>query len=175
MLKLLLLRHAKSSWDNIDHSDHQRPLSPRGLKAAPEMGKYIVKQDIVPELVLSSTATRARQTTQLVTGRFPAKVRSELPIHFIDDLYSFSGFHTPLNIIRNQGNQQSPLMVVGHNPTMEILAAELTGAGNSAARALMHAKYPTAALAVIDFDIPRWADLQTGIGTLVQFIRPRDL
>ena len=171
MLKLLLLRHAKSSWDNLDHSDHQRPLSPRGLKAAPEMGKYIVKQGIIPELVLSSTATRARQTTQLASGKFKRQVETR----FLDDLYNFSGFHTPLNIIRDQGDQQSPLMVVGHNPTMEILAAELTGAGNSAARALMHEKYPTAALAVIDFDIPRWADLQTGIGTLVQFIRPRDL
>jgi len=171
MLKLLLLRHAKSSWDNPDYSDHQRPLNNRGLKAAPKVGKYIVKQEITPKLVLSSTATRARQTTQLVTEQF----NDEIETRFIDDLYGFSGFHTPLNIIRDNGDQQSPLMVVGHNPTMEVLAAELTGAGNSAARALMHVKYPTAALAVIDFDIPRWADLQTGIGTLVRFIRPRDL
>jgi len=171
MLKLLLLRHAKSTWDNPDHSDHQRPLNSRGLKAAPKMGKYIVKQGIIPKLVLASTATRAVQTTRLVSEQFADEVETR----FIDDLYSFSGFHTPLNVIRENGHHQSPLMVVGHNPTMEALAAELTGAGNSAARALMHEKYPTAALAVIDFDIPRWADLQTGIGTLVRFIRPRDL
>jgi len=171
MLKLLLLRHAKSSWNDMDLSDHQRPLNNRGLKAAPKVGAYITNNGFTPELVLSSTATRARQTTQLVSEQFPEPVET----HFLDELYNFSGFHTPLNIIRDQADQQSPLMVVGHNPTMEILAAELTGAGNSAARAMMHEKYPTAALAIIDFDIPRWADLQTGIGTLVQFIRPRDL
>lgn len=175
MLKLLLLRHAKSSWDDLDHSDHQRPLNKRGMKAAPEMGRYIVKQGLTPKLVLSSTATRARQTTQLVTKQFSATTQDQTQIRFIDELYNFSGFHTPLNIIRDNGDHQSPLLLVGHNPTMEELAGELTGTGNSAARALMHEKYPTAALAVIDFDIPQWADLQTGIGTLVQFTRPRDL
>ncbi len=171
MLKLLLLRHAKSDWADLDHTDHQRPLSNRGLNAAPKMGKYIAGQGITPKLVLSSTATRARQTTQLVTEQFSGEVETR----FIDQLYSFSAFHTPLNVIRDNGQSTSPLMLVGHNPTMEELAGELTGAGNSAARALMYEKYPTAALAVIDFDIPKWADLQTGIGTLVQFVRPRDL
>ena len=171
MLKLLLLRHAKSSWDDPDYSDHQRPLNKRGIKAAPRMGKYISDLDIEPELILSSTATRARQTTQLVAEQF----NSTPEIVFFDELYSFGGFQTPLNVIRNNSDRQTPVMVVAHNPTMEELAGELVGAGNSAARALMYQKYPTAALAVIDFDIPRWADLQTGIGTLVRFTRPRDL
>ncbi len=171
MLKLLLLRHAKSSWDDLDHTDHQRPLSKRGLKAAPKMGKYITARGLTPELILSSTATRARQTTALVSEKFGANVETR----FIDNLYSFSGFHTPLNIIRNSGDKQSPLMLVGHNPTMEELADELIGTGSTPARALMQQKYPTAALAEIDFDIAKWTDLQTGIGTLIRFVRPRDL
>ena len=171
MLKLLLLRHAKSSWDDLDHTDHQRPLSKRGLKAAPKMGKYIAAEDLTPRLILSSTATRARQTTMLASEKFG----DEIETRFIDDLYIFSGFHTPLNIIRNNVGKQSPLMLVGHNPTMEELANELVGTGSASARALMYQKYPTAALAEIDFDIPRWADLQTGIGTLIRFARPRDL
>jgi len=171
MLKLLLLRHAKSSWDNLDHSDHQRPLNKRGIKAAPKMGKFIAAKSLTPTLILSSTATRARQTTQLVSAQFGGDIETR----FIDDLYSFAGFHTPLNIIRSNGENQSPLLLVGHNPTMEELADELTAAGSSSARALMYQKYPTAALAEIDFDIPKWTSLQTGIGTLINFTRPRDI
>ncbi len=171
MLKLLLLRHAKSSWNNLDHSDHQRPLSKRGLKAAPKMGAHIAASKLTPNLILSSTATRARQTTELVREQ----LGGEIETRFIEDLYSFSGFHTPLNIIRRNGDKQPRLLLVGHNPTMEELAEELTGTGNASARALMAQKYPTAALAEIDFDIAKWADLQTGIGTLIRFVRPRDL
>lgn len=171
MLKLLLLRHAKSSWDDLDHTDHQRPLNKRGIKAAPKVGAFIASTGITPKLILSSTANRARQTTQLVSEQFGAEIETR----FIDDLYSFSGFHTPLNVIRSNCDTQSPVLLVGHNPTMEELAGELTGAGSSSARALMYQKYPTAALAEIDFNIPKWADLQTGIGTLIRFTRPRDL
>lgn len=171
MLKLLLLRHAKSSWQNSDQTDHQRPLNSRGKNAAPQMGQYIAENNLVPSLVLSSSAKRAKQTTELACKQFPTKPE----IKFLDDLYSFSGFQTPLNIIRNNGQKVSPLLLVGHNPTMEELAHELTGTGNNAARAMMYEKYPTAGLAVIEFDIPKWADLQTGIGTLVKFVRPRDL
>lgn len=171
MLKLLLLRHAKSSWDDLDHTDHQRPLNKRGLQAAPKVGAYIAKMGLTPSLILSSTATRARQTTRLVSEQF----NGEIETHFIDELYNFSGFHTPLNVIRSKAENQSSVLLVGHNPTIEELAEELTGAGSSAARALMYQKYPTAALAEIDFNIPKWADLQTGIGTLIRFVRPRDL
>lgn len=171
MLKLLLLRHAKSSWDDLDHTDHQRPLNKRGFEAAPKMGNYITTMGLTPKLILSSTATRARQTTRLVSEQFD----TEIETRFMDELYNFSGFHTPLNIIRSQAENQSTVLLVGHNPTMEELANELTGAGSSPARALMYQKYPTAALAEIDFDIPKWADLQTGIGTLIRFVRPRDL
>lgn len=171
MLKLLLLRHAKSSWGDVDCSDHDRPLSKRGLKDAPQMGCYIHHQHIEPELVLCSTATRTRQTALLAIEKFSRQPE----IRYLEDLYSFSRFHTPLNVIRNNADQQSPLLLIGHNPTMEELACELTGAGNSAARALMNDKFPTGALAIIDFDVPKWADLQTGKGTLLHFIRPRDL
>lgn len=171
MLKLLLMRHAKSAWDDLDHTDHQRPLNKRGIEAAPKMGQHMVSKGLTPKLILSSTATRARQTTQLVSEQF----NGDIETRFIDELYNFSGFHTPLNIIRSQADQQSPVLLIGHNPTMEELAGELTGAGSSAARALMYEKYPTAALAEIDFNIPKWADLQTGIGTLIRFVRPRDL
>ena len=171
MLKLLLMRHAKSSWDDPDYSDHQRPLNKRGLKTAPKMGAYIARQNLTPSLLLSSTATRARQTTQLASEQFDNEVETQ----FIDDLYSFTGYPGALNVIRNRADRQSPLMIVGHNPTLEELADELIAAGNSNARAMMNQKYPSAGLAIIDFDINKWADLQTGIGVLVDFIRPRDL
>ena len=171
MLKLLLLRHAKSSWNDPDHSDQQRPLNKRGIAAAPQMGSYIAKHNLTPTLILSSTATRARQTTQFVSEQFS----DEIETRFIEDLYSFSGYPGALNIIRNNGDQQSPLMVVGHNPTLEELADELIAAGNSTARAVMNQKYPSAGLAIIDFNVTKWADIQTSMGILVDFIRPKDL
>lgn len=171
MLRLLLLRHAKSSWGEPHQADHQRPLSARGRKAAPAMGRFIAEAGMTPELVLCSSATRAVETMQLATEQFARQPE----IRILDQLYAFGGFHTPLNVIRNEAGSQKTLMLVGHNPTMENLAQELTGSGRSATRALMYEKYPTAALAVLDFDIPAWRDLQTGIGTLVSFTRPRDL
>lgn len=171
MLKLLLMRHAKSSWEDLDHTDHQRPLNKRGIAAAPKVAQHMVSKGLIPKLILSSTATRARQTTQLVSEQFGGDIETR----FIDQLYNFSGFHTPLNILRSQADRQSLVLLIGHNPTMEELASELVGAGSASARALMYQKYPTAALAEIDFDIPKWADLQTGIGTLIRFVRPRDL
>lgn len=171
MLRLMLLRHAKSAWDDPHQPDHDRPLNKRGTNAAPAMGRYIAKNNLVPDLILCSSATRAVQTMTLAVAEFDASPERRV----LDQLYSFGGFHTPLNIIRDQAKSEKTVMLIGHNPTMEELAHELTGTGNSATRALMYEKYPTAALAVIDFDIPAWSVLQTGIGTLVSFTRPRDL
>jgi phosphohistidine phosphatase len=171
MLRLLLLRHAKSDWNNAELSDHARPLNERGKQAAPKIGEYIASHDLEPELILSSSATRVQQTRALVIDKF----ETDPEVRVLDELYSFSGFQNVLNIIRNQGEKQSPLMMIGHNPTIQDLAMELIGAGNSSARARLNEKYPTAGLAVIDFDIRRWAELQTRIGIIVHFIRPRDL
>ncbi len=171
MLRLLLLRHAKSAWNDATQTDHQRPLNDRGIAAAPKMGSYISSKEIEPEVVLISSATRAQQTAELVISQFSRKPQ----IQILDELYNFSSYQSVLNIIRNKGEKDSPLMIIAHNPTMEELASELTGTGNNAARALMSEKYPTAALAVLDFDINKWADLQTGIGTLISFTRPRDV
>ena len=171
MLRLLLLRHAKSAWNDASQTDFERPLNERGLKAAPKMGKYIANRKTEPELVLISSATRARQTTELALAQFKSKPH----IQILDELYNFSGFQSMLNIIRNKGEKHSPLMVIAHNPTIEELAYELTGTGNNAARALMNQKYPSAGLAILDFDIKQWADLQTGVGTLISFTHPKDL
>ncbi|HHI81543.1 MAG TPA: histidine phosphatase family protein [Rhizobiales bacterium] len=170
-MRLLLMRHAKSGWGDPGLADHARPLTKRGRKAAAAMGRYMAAHGLVPKQILCSSAKRAKQTLKGVTG----ELKAPDDITITDDLYAFSGFQAPLNVIRRLAKNKSPLMVIAHNPSIEDLAFELTGAGNNAARALMAQKYPTAALAVIDFDLHNWAELQTGIGTMINFIRPRDL
>ncbi len=169
MLQLFLLRHAKSDWSSPGEDDFDRPLSKRGEKAAPQIGRYMEKHDLHPALVMCSSAKRAQQTMQLVLPELSTSPQ----IDITDDLYSFGGTHKLVNIIRKQ--QPSPLMIVAHNPSLEYLTKDLTATGSSSARARLAEKFPTAALAVLEFDIPEWKHLQTGIGTLVHFIRPRDL
>ena len=171
MLRLMLLRHAKSDWSNPSIPDHARILNKRGRKAAKAMGRYMAANGFSPAQVLCSSAERAVATLEGI------KRHLALPgdITITDDLYAFYGFQAPLNVIRRLAATKTPLLVIAHNPSMEELAQELTGTGHSAARALMSQKYPTCALAIIDFDIHNWGELQTGIGTLINFIRPRDL
>ena len=169
MMQLYLLRHAKSDWSAPGESDHERPLAKRGIKAAPKIGHYMEEQKLYPSLVMCSSATRAMQTMQLVLPELSISPQTEIT----DDLYSFGGTHKLVNIIRRQ--HASPLMIIAHNPTMEHLAKDLTATGSSVARARLAEKYPTATLAILDFDIPEWKYLQTSMGVLTHFIRPSDL
>lgn len=170
MLRLLLLRHAKSDWSEPG-PDHDRPLAPRGKKAAPIMGRYIQAHNLTPSLMLVSSARRAQQTAKLAA----AQMSPEPEIRTRESLYNFSSPHALLNVIRDSGGEHETLMLVGHNPTMETLADALLGTGNSAARAAMNQKFPTAALAVIEFNIATWHEAQTTGGALVSFVRPADI
>ncbi|QPC45086.1 histidine phosphatase family protein [Kaustia mangrovi] len=171
MLRLLLLRHAKSSWDNPALDDRDRPLNGRGEKAAPLMGRYMRENGHAPRLALCSPAIRARQTLDLVVPQLDAAP----PIHIDDRLYDFGDGTSPLAALRGEGGTASPILVVGHNPSLETLADALAGDGARAALKAMRRKFPTGALAVIDFDADDWADIAPGAGTLVSFTRPKDL
>lgn len=170
-LELLLLRHAKSEWGDSSLDDADRPLAPRGLKAAAAIGQELHRLSLLPDLVLCSPARRARDTWSIVAAAFP----SAPPVRFVEDLYDFGDGSRPLAVIRTHGGTVRRLMLVGHNPAFEELAKRLTGSGPRNLREALRHKYPTGALAVIRFREPAWAQVGEGKGRLQNFIRPRDL
>lgn len=170
MRTLLLLRHAKSSWDDQGLADVDRPLAGRGRRAAPLVARQMVKKGWVPDLVLCSQALRVRQTWHLMAPL----LGEEIPCKTSRALYPGAPSRL-LMTLRRAASETRTLLLIGHNPGMETLAASLCGSGSDQALGRMSTKFPTAALAVIGFDIERWSDLATGGGRLEAFVRPRDL
>ena len=121
MKTIFLLRHAKSSWDDVSLDDFDRPLSPRGIKSCKKIGKYLKKNRLIPDIVYCSSAMRAKQTWELV-NRIVEKKENIL---YEDSLY-MSDFSNFINIIKKTKNNFKNLMFVSHNPGIENLALELS-------------------------------------------------
>ena len=145
MKTLLLMRHAKSSWKEAGLSDHDRPLNKRGQRDAPRMGQLLKEQRRVPDLILSSTALRARQTTEYVAQAcdFTGDLR------FLESLY-LSHARGYLEVIRQEAANESCVLLVGHNPVMGELLYLLCEQSLT---------FPTAALAQLEMNAASWLDL----------------
>jgi phosphohistidine phosphatase len=171
MLRLMLLRHAKSSWTDPGLDDRQRTLSPRGEKAAPAMGKFMRRHKLIPDFVLCSPARRARDTWKLVAKELP-----EAPAPSVEEaIYDFGNGGRLLEAIRRRGDKAASLLVVGHNPSIERLALRLVKDGDTKLIERMMHKYPTGALAIIDFATDTWPKIGDVAGKLASFTRPRDI
>jgi phosphohistidine phosphatase len=172
MKSLYLMRHAKSDWQDPRLDDFDRPLSARGARAAPRMGRYLRENLETPDHILCSTAKRAALTWQLTIEAFEV----DIPVTWSDDLY----LATPVELTKAVNTLAPPaanvVLLIGHNPGLERLAVILAGSG-SRPDALGHlkAKFPTAAVAVFECDVLAWTDLRPGRGRLTGFIRPKDL
>lgn len=171
MLRLLLLRHAKSSWTDPGLDDHDRPLNARGQKSAPSVGRFMREQKLNPDLVLCSPARRARETWKLVS----VELRSSPRLLMEDGLYDFGNGGRILDTVRAKADSAKTVLVIGHNPSIERLAQRLIGKGDAKLRKRLAEKYPTGALAEISFAAKEWKDVEDGKGTLASFVRPRDL
>ena len=170
MKQLLLLRHAKSSWDDPALADFDRPLAPRGLKAAPRMGRELAKRDWLPNLALVSPALRTRETWRLVSAELPARV----PVEFAEGLFE-SAAGDILAEVQQAVASADCLLVLGHNPGVEDFARRLAGPRSDAeALRKLAEKFPTGALARFVVD-DNWADLAFGTARLMHCIRPKDL
>lgn len=163
MKRLHILRHAKSSWGDPELADHERPLAPRGEKAAVKIAEHVRAAEIAPGLVLSSTALRARQTLAALLPVLPA----EAEIRIQDWLYG-AGVGDVLARLREVDEGVGSVLVVGHNPTLHELALALTRREDALER------FPTGALASIAFAAP-WVDLAEGTAELEAFVIPREL
>lgn len=168
MHRVMLLRHAKSDWSQAGGGDLDRPLNERGREAAPRVGSYIEHARIVPDLVLCSTARRTRQTCDLVTAAFAKQPK----VVFAAELY-LAEPEVIIGLVRTTPDKVRSVMIIGHNPGIHQAAADLTGRGNAADRHMLSAKFPTAALAVIDFEIDHWTEAGPHRGKLDRFITPR--
>jgi phosphohistidine phosphatase len=161
MKTLLIMRHAKSSWKQAGLADDQRPLNKRGRRDAPRMGQILREVDLVPEVVISSTAVRAQQTAAAAAeaSGFTGEIQSDA------SLYAAPA-EAYLARLRQLPPQPQVVLIVGHNPGMDSLLQGLTGQDEH---------MPTGAIARIDLPIERWADLsQDTPGKLESFWRPRE-
>jgi phosphohistidine phosphatase len=160
MKTLFILRHAKSSWDDPDLADFDRPLNARGRAAAPFMGEFMANRGLVPDVILSSPAVRARKTAKLAkhAGNLKAEIEHD------ERIYEASP-QTLRQVAAEIDDKFVSAMIIGHNPGVEGFVRFLTGVAE---------RMPTAALAVIELDIYRWEEIDARTGTLRSLIRPRD-
>jgi phosphohistidine phosphatase len=162
MKELLILRHAKSSWKHPELDDHDRPLNKRGKADAPRMGKLIVKEGMVPERILSSTAKRARST-----ATFVAEACGYPGAPLLTPRLYLAGPVEYRDLLSELEDGIGSAMVVGHNPGIEELVEELTGAAE---------RMPTAALARIALELDRWVGIVGPVrGRLLGLWRPKEL
>ncbi len=163
MKTLLLMRHAKSSFKDGELPDFERPLSKRGEKEAPRMGKLLKDKDLTPDLILCSTAQRASQTAELVAD----KCKYEREIVFVQDFY-LGEPEAYLNALRDLNDEDNDtVLVIGHNPGLESLLQLLTDKVES---------LPTSAIAHLEVPIRTWKALDTDIiASLKHLWLPRDL
>lgn len=169
MLRLIVMRHAKSSWSDKSLDDPSRPLSKRGVRAAPVMGRALSERGIVPDHVACSPAKRTRETLRLVIGALEAKPS----IEYADELYAFGDGTPYLNCIRRQARSTRTLMVVGHNPSVQNLCLNLCGGSRGPDFDALVRKFPTAGVAAMSFPIDQWSEVEPGEGSLDLFLTPR--
>lgn len=169
MPRLLLLRHSKAAWAQPGMTDFDRPLEPRGRDHARRLGERMKALGLVPDLVLCSTAVRARQTWDGVAETLaPSGHRAE----HLDELYTADAVGY-LEIVRSHAAAAEAAIVVGHNPMMEELAIELAGSGDDKARAVLANGFPTSGLAVLEFSVPL-SQAAPRVGTLAAFLTRKD-
>ena len=159
---VILFRHGKSDWNATFESDHDRPVSKRGSKAAKKMGKYLSNIDQVPSLIISSTALRARNTAEIAIKA--GKLSSDLVLE--KKIYE-SSVETLKSIITKQNDEYNSICLVGHEPTFSSFIERCNNA--------VWSRFPTASMARIDFNINSWYDVDLKFGSLVWLLRPKEI
>lgn len=157
---LILFRHGKSDWATAFQSDHERPVAKRGIKAAKTMGKLLATAGQVPDAVVTSSAVRAKTTAALAAeaGGW------NCPLRVTDQLYEATSEQV-LDVIQQEPDTTTTLMLVGHEPTWSMLTSALIGGGQVI--------FPTAAMVRIDFELERWEQVGFGRGQLAWLLIPK--
>ncbi len=162
MKTLLLMRHAKSSWKDNNLEDHERPLKKRGRKDAKRIAKVIKKQDLIPDLILSSTATRARETVKIVVDA----LEYQKDIHHSDELYMGEP-QDFIQALKPLEDDVQTVMIVAHNPGLEAYLQIIDGEIEAV---------PTAGLGYLVLALDHWQDINIdSMGDLIGFWTPKSL
>ncbi len=162
MKRLIVVRHAKSSWSNPHLGDSERPLNKRGHRNAPEMGKRLKSKGFIPDLIVSSKANRALTTAKYIAAEVGY---DEADIYISDYLYHRDEDEM-IELIRNIDQKNNTVMIFGHNPGFTDLVNYLTGSDIY--------NIPTAGLAVIEFDSDHWSEIKPGAGNLRHYDYPKN-
>ncbi|MDF1861491.1 MAG: histidine phosphatase family protein [Verrucomicrobiales bacterium] len=163
MKQLLLIRHAKSSWDFPGASDHDRPLNERGGSDAPKMGAALAQRGVSPDAIVTSTANRAKTTAGIIAeglGFSSSSIREER------DLYLASP-QAILRVVQQIDESCETALLFGHNPGMHDAVEMICGAPVD--------HFPTLAVARIELDIDYWGEVDSGTGLLLELLTPRAL
>lgn len=166
---LLLMRHAKSSWDDPALADHDRPLAARGRRATTLLRRHLRDLRVGVDAVLCSTAVRARETWT----RVRAGVRGHPVVRFEPRVYE-ADVRTLIEVVRAAPPDAETVLLIGHNPGLEELARALAADGEPTALRRLASGLPTGSLASLAVEA-EWADLAPGTGHLRSLVRPRDL
>ena len=164
--RLLLIRHAKSSWDDASLADRERPLAKRGRDAAERMGAHLRHEGQRPDVVLCSASTRTRETLELLRFR-------DADVAYLDELYGASS-HELLGSVGEVRDDAEVVALIGHNPGMQDLAIALAGNDATAGAVRLREKFPTCAVAAFDVE-GSWRDLGPERIRLVSFVVPKEL
>ena len=167
---LTLLRHAKSGWDDPVVPDFDRPLNKRGRKAARTIGREMRAQGLEFDRVVASPATRVVETLDDVADGYDGAIRADY-----DRRIYLASVATLLDVIHETDDSVERLLLVGHNPGIELLAMLLTREDGNRLREEIEVKYPTGTLAEIRLPVEHWSQVAEGMGKVARFIRPRDL
>jgi len=168
--KLILLRHAKSGWDDPVPRDFDRPLNGKGRRAARAIGQHARAIGITFDQVIASPALRVTETLDEFTGGY-----GSMPDPGFDRRIYLASAQALLEVIQDADDAAGTVLLVGHNPGLEDLVFLLVPEGEDEAREQVEEKYPTASIAEITLAVDHWADTEVGSGTLDRFTRPRDL
>ena len=162
MKAVILFRHAKSDWNAPSGADHDRPLAERGRAAADRMGRFLAEKGEVPDVAISSTAVRARETLDRAARAGDWSCRVEQ----LDDLYLPSP-HGLLRVLQRQEEPLTSVMLVGHEPAWSETLSLLVGGGEY--------RFPTAAMARVDVAVDLWEEVDFGLGELRWMVTPKEL
>ncbi len=170
MKNLILMRHAKSSWKDRSLDDHARPLKKRGRKAAPVMARWLAARGLAPDVVLCSSAQRTRETLELMREAAPSLPEPEIS----GRLYE-AGPDALLGALKALPDSCRTALLLGHQPGLGELLRLLAARLRTPDLGRAFEKFPTAAVAVLEADIPAWAELGPDRADLAAFAAPREL
>ena len=169
MRRLFLVRHAKAE-PSVGRGDYARKLTESGRADARRVAKALAARRTLPDLLIHSGAVRAKQTAEILAAEWRTKVELEEDVGLYD-----ASLTTLLDRTRALGHGHKRVGLVGHNPGLGELATALTGSGADLEVSRLSAKYPTGAVAVLDFSIKRWEELERNSGMLALYLTPADL